>query len=1026
MFPEREDDRTADEREVAMDSYSGRDPFDRSAGPADVFISYSRRSNSEPARDLYDALVSRLGKNSVFLDTEAIETGTTFPDELREAMLNARVFVALVDETYFERWYCRQEWDLACLLLSNADVANAAQRGEAVEHLVVALPSGSFPDSVDLMLPPTVRRTNLPQATATEDVVGLVIQRRNLDRLGKRFAKANIRNIADRFLSETAPPARRMCARTHPASFPRSLTSRFVGRTDDLWRLHKALLPPGQPGELAPRAAAVTAGAGIGKTTLALEYIHRYAAVHFSGGVFWIDAEAPTEAGSQSDEAAAGQWIARQQHSILSVLDSQTPLLENLREPVADLLARKLSNIPRECRVLFVVDHVPEPKAGVRPPPLRHFCPAPDRVTVLATSRRPVGGITPLDPPLSLLKREASIELLQRDADVASLNPDGWNEIADLVGDLPIALELLAEVMHADYGDLTPTTVLNHLRSAETVDFLDERFDALREELDQGARIKGVGAAFKISYDRLGKTSQRAARVFSWLAPAVVPDVLVSAISSTLGQTRWRSKLSRRSMLQPAASPVGARAWQMQRLLASFLRRAGRTPLNDLAAALSSVAAILTPDSCQDHQQREILLECLPAALRVSSLAATHYEETEQAHSLWRLIMHLEEAVDRLRQVSAVSDAWVASVELCRYGLRLVSRTKHPVDWALTQNKNGRALFVMGRFERSSRLLEDSEAACRAALEVLSVDFAEHQTERARIQRNLGNSLCFLGGLECNTDQLEASIQSYRDALDIFELKNEPDEWAKTQNGLGNAMIELGRLECPAENLGGAAQAYREALVKRSRERDPAGWATTQNNLAVALVELGLRENSKEHIEKAVQVFRLALEEWTRERMPLYWATAQSNLGAALTELGRHENSEDRLKEAVEACRAALKEWTRDHVPSDWAEAQSNLGRALFELGRCEGSVERVVDSVETLHEALEERNREREPYEWAETRAILALALAYLGSIEIPAGDCKEARRAIAETLVTVEQLAPGLIGKFQRLDAEIEQLCL
>ena len=73
--------------------------------------------------------------------------------------------------------------------------------------------------------------------------------------------------------------------------FPRNAD--FVGRDADLMRLHASLSGHGPVGI---RPAGLTGMGGIGKTQLAVEYVHRHRS-DYPDGVFWIDAAGPLAEG---------------------------------------------------------------------------------------------------------------------------------------------------------------------------------------------------------------------------------------------------------------------------------------------------------------------------------------------------------------------------------------------------------------------------------------------------------------------------------------------------------------------------------------------------------------------------------------------------------------------------------------------------------------------------------------------------------------------------------------------------------
>src|SRR2546422_7599735 len=82
--------------------------------------------------------------------------------------------------------------------------------------------------------------------------------------IGAHLATAESYRIKELFLSETAlPQARRITAPHYPASFPSSLNDRFVGRDDDLFRIHFTLATlRGEPTSSASLSGSVEAGGG--------------------------------------------------------------------------------------------------------------------------------------------------------------------------------------------------------------------------------------------------------------------------------------------------------------------------------------------------------------------------------------------------------------------------------------------------------------------------------------------------------------------------------------------------------------------------------------------------------------------------------------------------------------------------------------------------------------------------------------------------------------------------------------------
>src|SRR5215475_3617617 len=112
----------------------------------------------------------------------------------------------------------------------------------------------------------------------------------------------------------------------------------------------------------------------------------------------------------------------------------------------------------------------------------------------------------------------------------------------------------------------------------------------------------------------------------------------------------------------------------------------------------------------------------------------------------------------------------------------------------------------------------------------------------AMTQNNLGLALWRLGERESGTAKLEEAVVAYHEALKEQTRERVPLQWAMTQTNLGLALWRLGERESGTAKLEEAVVAYREALKEQTRERVPLRWAMTQNNLGGALFSLGERE----------------------------------------------------------------------------------------------------------------------------------------------------------------------------------------
>jgi hypothetical protein len=264
----------------------------------------------------------------------------------------------------------------------------------------------------------------------------------------------------------------------------------FVGRGALLERLQRDL---DDPGSVAVRA--LHGLAGVGKSSVAAEYAHRYRADY--DVVWWIDAGQIALVSEQlvTLGLAAGA-IAQRGEAALDV-----------RTTVDWLRLRR--------RWLLIFDNATEQSE------LGQFLPG-DGGHVLITSRNPRWEEVAIGLDVGLFSRDDSIALLRRF--VSDLADESASDIAEVLGDLPIAVTQAARFL-ADTG-ITPS---------------DYRADVERGRSHEG--LSTLAAAIRISYRRLAGSDPSAglARLCAVLGPAPIrlswlEDALGADSASEMGQ----------------------------------------------------------------------------------------------------------------------------------------------------------------------------------------------------------------------------------------------------------------------------------------------------------------------------------------------------------------------------------------------------------------------------------------------------------------------------------------------------------
>ena len=299
-------------------------------------------------------------------------------------------------------------------------------------------------------------------------------------------------------------------------NFDRERTRHFMGRDESLAEIHRALAD----GQVKAITQTITGLGGVGKTTLATEYVHRFGTADRYAGVWWVPAE--TESGLIQSLGALAERLGHPPSNDLPGL--------------ARLAVGQLTSAKEAWLVVF--DNVPNPDA------LRYKLADGQKATwvpggqtrVLITSRwKDFGTLaetTPLDQWSEETTADYLLEITGRD------DRPGAAALARTLGGLPLAADQAAaflkwagEFTFADYA-------------AE----IDALIQQDRPEGDLGDYEKTVYATLATSIERLPGETQDLLCLLAWLSPdgvelkflrraaEVLPERLAGALSSKLGR----------------------------------------------------------------------------------------------------------------------------------------------------------------------------------------------------------------------------------------------------------------------------------------------------------------------------------------------------------------------------------------------------------------------------------------------------------------------------------------------------------
>jgi DNA-binding SARP family transcriptional activator/tetratricopeptide (TPR) repeat protein len=676
------------------------------------------------------------------------------------------------------------------------------------------------------------------------------------------------------------------------AAIPRQLPAaipHFAGRAAELERLTQQL----DGAAMAEGTVVITAIgglAGVGKTTLALQWAHQVTG-RFPDGQLYVNLRGfdPAAAPMTPEEALRGFLEA------LQVASGKIPVTTQAQAGLyRTLLAEK--------NMLIVLDNAGD-EQQVRP-----LLPGGPGCLVIITSRNPLAGLSTADGAetvsLGLLSEPEARELLARRLGAGRLaaEPVAVTELLTLCARLPLALAIAA-ARAATHPDVPLAAVAAELRDP------GGRLDAL----DTGEAATSMRAVLSWSFRGLGAA---AARMFRLLGLHPGPDVTIPAAASLAGVTTERScelvhELARAGLL----SERTAQRFAFHDLLRAYAaeqarthggeqeQRAALTGLLDyyLAAASAAMDAVYPADKPQRPcpSAPAVPVPELPTAAsgqawlnaeRAGLIAMTGYAAVNgwPGHAI-RLAATVFQYLDTsgylpdARAISA-SALWAA---------------RQTGDLA----QEAESLRNLGYTD-----LQKSDYQQAAKNLVSALALYQEMGDRGGQARALRS----LGIVDWLRGRPPQAISQFRRALAIFRETGDRIDECPTLNNLGQVLKLQG-------HYSQAASYHRRALAISREVGNRRSEANALNNLGMTLCRQGRYRQAHDQIGQALAIYRDL-------GSPMGEAATLDNLGHLYHEQARYE-------EAAGYHRQALATFREMGDVSNEALALIGLGDALSRLG---------------------------------------------------------------------------------------------
>lgn len=630
-------------------------------------------------------------------------------------------------------------------------------------------------------------------------------------------------------------------------------------------------------------AAAVTGMGGLGKTQVAVEFVHSYGQ-YFAGGVFWLNFANPNMIELQV-AACGGPGVMD-----LPGFSERSP-----KERVE--MVRQVWNNDIPC--LLVFDNCEDQEL------LKQWMPRSGLARVLVTSRRGDWDISLGVETLSLgvLDRQDSCNLLKQFRTDLFLDDPDLNNIACRLGDLPLALYLAGSFLRRYRYECSPAQYLEALQATRML-----KHQSLREGgLSPTDHEQNVAGTIALSYKRLDPEDKQDAlalallpRISHFASGELIPRRLVGySITFDEGEPRLRVADAIRRLVELGLvqenhlenMPDIRQAYfggslRQHQLISEFVRDVtdGETDAKARAGVEIALRYILSlPDRTCFNETLAPLQIHLQTVLRESF--DRYYDHGEYDNAAALQIM-----MDRYLV------QWGAHGEVFRNHQKVAGKLKESGLIIHSLINLGNAYADLGEFQKQA----DSH---NKALGI---------AEQTGDERKQAEILGLIGGYCLATGEVHAAIEKFQRSLSVLRsLKDRhPGLEAKWIINLSNCYYSLGQIE--------QAIAFNEQALVCNRE--VTNQAIYREIELTCLLNHALCEYARGQVERAIEHGEIALGKAMDEGDRKAVAAALGNLGEYNAAMGYTEKARAHFEKALKTCQEFELKRQEGHILPSLAE----------------------------------------------------------------------------------------------------------